>query len=191
MTERNKIEMEAVEKLQQRLATMPDYRPRLVTKTEAVRLLLPEILSMQKRGYSLSAIAGFLSEDGVVVSVMTLKAYMKQAGEKKRRKKGVREAPAPSAPGGQREASTKPEPPADPLKTEAKAVSNTGNAGASPAPRASDASASKGTEKEPQKGPSGSPTRSNPERPKEVSPPAAHASQRRSSFVVREDTEDL
>jgi hypothetical protein len=67
---------------------MPDYRPRLVTKTEAVRLLMPEIHSMQKRGYSLSAIASFLSEDGVSLSVMTINATMKQAGGKERRKKG-------------------------------------------------------------------------------------------------------
>jgi hypothetical protein len=143
---------------------------------------------MQKRGYSLSAIAGFLSDDGVGVSVMTLKAYMKQAGERKRRKKGAKEAPALSPPVEGREVSTKPEPRAAASKPGTKAVES---GGASPAPRASDASASEGTQKKDPEGRLASPTRSNAERPKEVSPTVAAPTPRRSSFAVREDTEDL
>jgi hypothetical protein len=180
--------MDAVKKLQRRLAGMPDYKPRLVTKTEAVRLLLPEIHSMQKRGYSLSAIAGFLSEDGVGVSVMTLKATMKHAGERKRRKKRSTEVPALSPPLGGREVSTKPERRAAASNPETKAVVH---GGAGPAPRASDASAPEGSKKKDPEGALVSPTRPNAERPKEVSPTPAAATPRRSSFVVREDTEDL
>jgi hypothetical protein len=180
MSERNKIELDAVEKLQRKLAAMPDYRPRLVTKTEAVRLLLPEIHSMQRRGYSLSAIAGFLSDDGVVVSVMTLKAYMQQAGEKKRRPKPIKAKPTGAGPAEGREVSKKPEPPTDASKPESKAV-------ASPAARTSEASGAEGTKKRTLEGLTGSAVRPDHERPKESAPPVL----RRSAFVVREDTEDL
>jgi hypothetical protein len=88
MKARTRIGIGAIERVQRRMREYPDQEPQDVTKTEAVRRLLPDIRAMQKRGYSLPAIAAVLAEEGIVASAASLKAAMKHATEK-RRGKGV------------------------------------------------------------------------------------------------------
>lgn len=192
MPPRDKVGIDAIEKLQRKLTALPDYRPREVTKTEAVRLLLPEIHALQKRGYSLSAIAGLLSEDGVAVSAMTLKAYVKQAGDRTRVRKGASVRHKTAVRG---EAARKPGvPPSeadDGEPTEAAQASKATIPGPKPSSIVSSAEPSGGVERVKRKTkeePNPSVARPNNERTKEN--PSATVG-RRSAFVVRDDTEDL
>ena len=73
-----KIPIAAIERLQRTLESTPECRIEEVTKVEAIRMLSAQIHSMQSKGYGLGAIAGLLSENGIVVTPATLKGYMKQ-----------------------------------------------------------------------------------------------------------------
>ena len=82
----SKIPMVAVEQLQRTLESAPECRVEEVSKLEAIRMLVPQIRAMQSKGYVVGAIAKMLSENGLSVTGVTLKSYLRQtkaAGGKK------------------------------------------------------------------------------------------------------------
>src|SRR5580658_5083137 len=73
-----KIPIAAIERLQRTLESTPECRIEEVTKVEAIRMLSSQIHAMQSKGYGLGAIAGLLSENGIAVTAVTLKGYLKE-----------------------------------------------------------------------------------------------------------------
>src|SRR5580658_2593202 len=73
-----KIPIAAIERLQRTLESTPECRIEEVTKVEAIRMLSTQIHAMQSKGYGLGAIAGLLSENGIAVTAVTLKGYLKE-----------------------------------------------------------------------------------------------------------------
>jgi hypothetical protein len=57
---------------------------RMVGTKEALRLLLPTIAGLQRKGYAIEKIAEKLADRGLVVSAVTLRGYLR--GSKKKRK---------------------------------------------------------------------------------------------------------
>jgi hypothetical protein len=86
-----KIKFAILEGVRQRLRAAPpkDRTPEEVTKSEAVRLLLPEITELLSKGHELQDIASLLSESGVPVSEWTVKNIL---GEAEEQTKAVHEA---------------------------------------------------------------------------------------------------
>jgi hypothetical protein len=95
-----KIAIAAIERLQRTLESTPECQIAEVTKSEAIRMLSPQIHAMQSKGYGLGVIAGVLSENGVAVTPVTLKGYLKQlraaGGKKSARKRAHRKGPGDS-----------------------------------------------------------------------------------------------
>ena len=73
-----KIPIAAIERLQRTLESTPECRIEEVTKVEAIRMLSAQIHAMQSKGYGLGAIAGLLTENGIAVTAVTLKGYLKE-----------------------------------------------------------------------------------------------------------------
>ena len=85
-----KIRVADIERLRRTLENVPESRVEEVTTVQAVRMLTSEISAMQAKGYGLSAIAGLLSENSVVVTTATLKNYLSQAKMAGRKKSGTK-----------------------------------------------------------------------------------------------------
>jgi hypothetical protein len=83
--------LDALERISREVEELPLSRPEEVTTGEAVRLVIPQVHAMQSKGYSLPAIAKFLSERGVAVTAVALRRYLKFAKDDGR---GRRRAPA-------------------------------------------------------------------------------------------------
>jgi hypothetical protein len=80
MASRKKVRVEALDNLPESVDALPPYRPVEVTPREAVRRALPQIRAMQQKGYTLVAIADFLSARGLEVTALSLKRYMSLVG---------------------------------------------------------------------------------------------------------------
>jgi hypothetical protein len=100
-----KVRLDALERLSREVEELPLSRPEEVTTREAVRLVLPHVHAMQSKGYSLQAIAKFLSERGIAVTGAALRRYMKFAtddqkgrrrGPTRRDARGERTVPTPT-----------------------------------------------------------------------------------------------
>jgi hypothetical protein len=67
-----------IHELKAELAAMPEVDPatREVSKLEAIRQLAPEIALLQRKGYRLDQVVGFLTERGFAMTVGTLKTYL-------------------------------------------------------------------------------------------------------------------
>jgi len=52
-----------------------------MTTQAAIRDLMPELVAMQQRGFTLAQIADALAGGGIKVAVSTLKTYMRRAGD--------------------------------------------------------------------------------------------------------------
>jgi hypothetical protein len=69
-----------------------------VTSLEAVILLADELASLQKKGYSIELLVKALSDQGIDVSVSTLRRYLRRAGVsqtgKRRKKTAITPMPA-------------------------------------------------------------------------------------------------
>lgn len=92
-----KIAMTAIEQIQRAFETAPEHRVKEVPKVQAIRILIPQIRTMQSKGYDWEAIAALLSEQGIPVTAVTLRSYLHQAraaGSKKTnpKRKGLQEA---------------------------------------------------------------------------------------------------
>jgi hypothetical protein len=105
MQARTKIRFDAVERARKLLEDVRPPEIEEVTKSQAIRLLLPQIREAQSKGHSIEAIARMLSESGVPVSAHLVKDLVWKVGarpESKREsvaKPARRRAPSPSDPG--------------------------------------------------------------------------------------------
>ena len=79
MQTQTKIRCDAVHRAQRLLETAPPPTIEEVTKSEAVRMLLPQIRDARSKGYSLEAIAKMLSESGVHASVGLIQNLLSKA----------------------------------------------------------------------------------------------------------------
>jgi hypothetical protein len=86
-----RIPVAAIEQLQRAIESLPECQVDEVTKVQAIRMLVPQIQAMQSKGYSLGAIAKMFSENGIVVTAVTLKSYLNQV-KPMRGRKGIRKS---------------------------------------------------------------------------------------------------
>jgi hypothetical protein len=109
MLPRTKIKFASLEGIRKLLRAVPrrDRTPQEVSKSEAVRHLLPDILDLQGKGHDLEDIARILTESGLPVSMWTVKNILMEADERAKagpaaqpppasRKSRVNSSPAPS-----------------------------------------------------------------------------------------------
>lgn len=125
---RTRVRREIVEAAHTRLRSLPAYEPDEMTMTEAVRRLLPDIHALQKKGYSLDAVADVLREEGMAISGAGLKALMRHALDAKMRLKARR----PTAPGGRGRDGTRPKTPASELPRAVPSAADVGSASGHP-----------------------------------------------------------
>lgn len=89
MKSRGRISATDLERLRVDMTSAAPMAPEAFTKQKAVERLTPEIRSMQGKGYSLAAIARFMTERGLTVTHGALKALLRGAsGKYGRRIKG-------------------------------------------------------------------------------------------------------
>jgi hypothetical protein len=83
MQPRIKIRTVEVDGIRNLLRAVPakDRTPQDITKSQAVRQLLPDILELQERGHDLEDIARLLSENGLPVSMWTVRNILVEAAE--------------------------------------------------------------------------------------------------------------
>jgi hypothetical protein len=164
MPQKAKIPVVSIEELQRSLDALPEHRDEEVTKTQAIRMLAPQIHAMQSKGYTMSAIAAMLSDRGIAVTAVALKSYLSHNKERAAVKRGGGERkarrPPSAALGPHLEAS-----PVAPVGSTAKASEARAGVPSGPAPAVA------------------------PKRPA-ASPPEA-AGERRSAFVPRSDSDDI
>ena len=79
-TRSQKVRLDDVRKLDESFAELPEQQNQEVAKTEAIRILLPRITTLLKRGYTIPDIAKRLSEGGVPMSAMLLRTYLMREG---------------------------------------------------------------------------------------------------------------
>jgi hypothetical protein len=69
-----------VEKILRAAEDAPALQETEVSKTEAMRRLMPAIMTMRAKGYRLAPIASLLSDNGVAVTEVSLKHYLHRLG---------------------------------------------------------------------------------------------------------------
>lgn len=64
--------------LKQKLSELPavDDSRREVSKREAIKLIADDVRKLRKRGYSMESIANILADNGLQISMQTLKSYV-------------------------------------------------------------------------------------------------------------------
>jgi hypothetical protein len=82
MQARTKIQCDAIGRAQKLLETAPVAPIEEVTKSNAVRILIPQIRDARSKGYSVDAIAKMLSESGVPASASLIKALLSEVGSR-------------------------------------------------------------------------------------------------------------
>ena len=75
-----KVRLDDVRKLDEFFAELPEQENQEIAKTEAIRILLPRISTLLKRGYTISDIAKRLSDGGVPMTAMLLRTYLLREG---------------------------------------------------------------------------------------------------------------
>ena len=74
-----------IDEFARRLKELPAVeKPANIKKVEAIKTLKPEILAMQKKGYTLENISEVLTELGMEIKTTTLKAYLQKSNPKKK-----------------------------------------------------------------------------------------------------------
>jgi len=105
---------ESIASLGEQLQDLQPTESDEVSKQAAIRLLLPQLLGMQERGFSFDQMAGALTARGLALAPATLKNYMQRAqnGRSKKSKGGKKnhspKSRQPSQPVPQSRISTKP-----------------------------------------------------------------------------------
>jgi hypothetical protein len=74
-----KIAVSDLEKLEKLLDETPAHHAIAVSKRDAIFRLAPRLYDMHAKGYSWGAVAGWLSEHGVIVSRSVLGEYLRRA----------------------------------------------------------------------------------------------------------------
>ncbi len=82
------VTIEDIERLREKLAALPQHRPRKVSKHEAVALLTGELAGAQRRGYGVDDLAQLFSESGITINAATLRGYLRQTRKKRKRPPG-------------------------------------------------------------------------------------------------------
>jgi hypothetical protein len=175
-----KISVAAILQLQRALESAPECSVEEVTKVQAIRMLVPQIQTMQAKGYSLNAIAAMLSENGITVTGVTLKSYLNQlraAGRKKSARKGQRPRRSQDALSG---------PAAQPSS-----LGGVGEGGAPPAPKGSPEAGGRRESVVPAAPPSVHPPAATPTSSRRAGPAVGEGAARRSAFLPKEDTEEI
>ena len=75
-----KIPISAVDEILRAAEEAPSLHETELTKTEAMRRVVPALKAMQAKGYGLAQIARLLSDKGVAVTEVTLRHYMHRMG---------------------------------------------------------------------------------------------------------------
>jgi hypothetical protein len=80
MVAHKKYNADDLESVADKLKNMPavEKKDTEVSKSEAIKMLLSEIILMQERGYSLEQIADTLTDNGVDIKTPTLKSYLQR-----------------------------------------------------------------------------------------------------------------
>lgn len=109
-----RVQTSTVEELCQAMHELPEHRDTEVTRTRALQMMWPAIQAMRSKGYSLKAIATWLSSKGLNVSDMAISHCINrmrpESGGKKTRRGSNPSAERPSA-------GMRPEPSQVPLAT--------------------------------------------------------------------------
>jgi hypothetical protein len=92
-----KHKIEQIRSLKEMLAQLPtiEVEATEVSTLEAVKLLRPEVISLQRKGYSFEMIAKILDEHGFAVTASTLKKYRSARKPDSQRKGAKKDLPAP------------------------------------------------------------------------------------------------
>lgn len=69
------ISEDVITAVQKKMRRLPEKKARRLTKIDVVTALRGDIESMRQKGYSLKDVAEYLSENGVKISVATLRNY--------------------------------------------------------------------------------------------------------------------
>lgn len=101
-----KFTTEQIEAVRAKLKDLPSIEKIRTehTKADTVKMLSREIISLQKRGYSLEQIADFIKGEGLDIGTPTMKSYLQRS-----------KAAAASKPKVQAQKDTHPAPPQTPL----------------------------------------------------------------------------
>lgn len=93
-----KYKIDDVKKLGEKLKALPkiEVKPTEVNRQDAVKLLLPEIVSLQARGYTLNQVSEILSKDGIEISGSTLRSYLQRAKGAPKKRRTEKATPAPT-----------------------------------------------------------------------------------------------
>jgi hypothetical protein len=160
-----RIPMPTIKDLQQSFEDAPEHESHEVSKVQALRLLSPQILLMQSKGYNMAHIASLLSERGVTVTAATLKSHLSR----------FKSTPAPQPPRNKRPHAT---------GAGAVPVATRSPTGAAPNPAVTEPVAATGSQSVPSR-----------ETTQAATPSVAAASResvpRRAGFTVRPDTKDI
>ena len=71
-----RIPNSTIEEIKRMFEDASEHPVREVNKVQAIKMLLPQIEVILNKGYSVSEIASMLSEKGIVVTPITLRAYL-------------------------------------------------------------------------------------------------------------------
>jgi hypothetical protein len=177
-----KIPMTAIDQIQRELQNAPECPVAEISKVRAVRLLAPQIHSMQSKGYSLVAIAAMLTDKGLAVTASALKSYLYVAKEdramgRKKPSRRMRDS-APNHPADRTRPVTR-------IDTEAPHE-------APAAPKASDSKVASASDVAPKpQSPAASPSAPPTTGQKAVAPRTPEVAPRRSAFMPSKDSEDI
>jgi hypothetical protein len=106
MQTRSKIRLDAIERIKKTLETLPQHHAEELTKKQAIRMLLPNIETIRAKGYGLPAIAGFLSEHGIPITVAYLKTMLSPSRQDAEGAKSSKRKKRPTHRGGNPERNT-------------------------------------------------------------------------------------
>lgn len=87
---------EQIESIAAKLREMPPVEKKEHSKQEAVRMLAKEIVSLQKRGYTIEQIADALRGNGLDISTPTLKNYLQRTTQARKKKDTPPAPPRPA-----------------------------------------------------------------------------------------------
>jgi hypothetical protein len=171
-----------IEQLQQALADTPECRSEEITRTEAIRMLAPQIHKMQSKGYGYTAIAALLSEKGFAVTSKGLKTYLREAKGAVRKRPLGKEKQGQHANGGG----------FSDRSENQHGIRTRQDSGPRAAPESSATESSTRRENLPgiATGPSPLPA-ARPALPRQASAPGDANAQRRSAFIPRKDREEI
>jgi hypothetical protein len=92
-----RIPKSTIEELKRMFEDASEHHVSEVSKVQAIQMLLPQIEVMLNKGYSVSDIASMLTEKGVVVTPITLRAYLGKFKEKSENRRVARSRSTRSA----------------------------------------------------------------------------------------------